>query len=276
MRVLVTGATSGIGRATAFALAALGHEVIFTARDGEKARALLSDLVRETANDRIAYHIVDLASQRAIRMFLDDFANRYDSLDVLINNAGTLEFTRELTVDGLEVTFAVNHLAYFMIANGLIGMMPQGGRIVNLSSVAEQQGLIDFANLQGERNFTGFRAYANSKLANLLFTYEFARRLGPNPRVTVNAVHPGGVRTAIGDNNRGAGALLWRAIKLFFTTVEHGAETSVYLAVSADVANVTGGYFVDRRMRKSSDRSHDAELAAKFWEASEALVKVPV
>jgi NAD(P)-dependent dehydrogenase (short-subunit alcohol dehydrogenase family) len=275
VRVLVTGATSGIGRAVAFQLAALGHEIVFTARDGEKARTTLGELVRETANDRISYHVVDLASQRAIRMFLDDFKSRYETLDVLINNAGILMFTRELSVDGLEMTFAVNHLAYFMLGNGLVDIMPKGGRIINVSSVAEQQGRIDFANLQGETGYTGMTSYANSKLANLLFTYEFARRLGPDPRVTVNALHPGGVRTAIGDNNRGVASVVWRTIKAFFRGVERGAETPVYLAVSPDVANVTGGYFVDRMMRRSSARSHDAALAARFWEASEALVRVP-
>lgn len=269
---LVTGASDGIGKATAIALAGLGATVFMVARDegrGHTAR----DVVRATSgNMDVHLLLADLSSLGAIRSLAQRVLATSDHLHVLVNCAGVNVPVRTLSVDGIELTFAVNHLAYFALTLQLIDRLRASApaRIVNVTSAAEAMGVIDFDDLMGERRYGALRAYAQSKLANVLFTYELARRL-EGTGVTVNCLHPGLVRSKITSGLSGLGAVLARLERPFARTPARGAQTVVYLASSPDVEGASGRYYVNRRERRSSRRSNDIGLARRLWEVSERL-----
>ncbi len=270
---LVTGATSGIGKATAEALARQGMTVVLVARDAEKGRAVLEEIRSKSGNPTLDVLLADLSSQAAIRQLAEEFQRKYSKLHVLVNNAGGVFSARKLTVDGLEYTFAFNHLAYFLLTNLLLDTLRASApaRIVNVSSGAQGMGKINFADLQGEQRYSVQAAYSQSKLANVLFTYALARRL-EGTGVTANVLHPGVVRTNFG---RVETPLLWRVlfplIDPFMLTPEKGAETAVYLATSPEVEGVSGKYFAKQKAVRSHSISYDQAVQERLWEVSAQL-----
>jgi len=277
---LITGANAGIGQQTALQLAQMGATVVMVARDPQRGEAARAAIAAATGNTRVDLLQADFASPQSIRAMAAAFAARYDRLDVLVNNAGVYLTGREETADGLERTFAVNHLGYFMTTLLLWDALlaAESARIVNLSSDAHRQAKLNFDDLQNQGKYAGFRAYAQSKLANVLFTYELDRRRGDAP-VTVNAVHPGFVASNFGRNNRGiVGLAMTRLVPLFAKSVAEGAATSVYLASSPEVAGVSGQYFANCRAVKSAPQSYDHAAAERLWAISEELtgLRVPV
>ena len=248
---LVTGATSGIGKATTLALATAGARVILVGRSLEKGESTRAEIVRGSGNDRVDLLVADLSSQQAIRHLAAEIDNRYPHLHVLVNNAGGIWSKRLVTVDGLETTFAVNHLAYFLLTSLLLNLLKASAdaRVVNVGS-AWHSGVINFDDLQSEQSYSMLRAYRQSKLANLLFTYELARRLAGSG-VTANAVHPGFVASSFG---RHAGWFSYGTVlaKPFGKSPEQGARTSIYLASSPEVDGVSGKYFIDCKETRSS------------------------
>ena len=284
--VIVTGATDGIGRATAAALAARGARLVAVGRNPEKGEAAAAELRAETGNDAVRFLAADLSRQGDVRRLAATIAERHDRLDVLVNNAGGLFATRKVSADGIEMTLALNHLAYFLLTNLLLELLQAtpGARIVNVASAAHAGEALDFDDLQLARRYSGWTAYKRSKLCNLLFTYELARRLG-DAGPTVNALHPGFVRSHLGQG-RADNSAFWRTVAtLAFrltgaVTPEQGAQTSILLATSPELAGVTGRYFVpdatgrdDPRGRTatSSAASRDPGAARRLWELSEAL-----
>jgi retinol dehydrogenase-14 len=272
--VLITGGTGGIGKATAIGLAALGARVAVTGRDSGRAAATAFDVRDATGNPNVDAFGADLSSQAEVRRLAAEVLDAYPSLDVLINNVGGFWATRHVTADGLEHTFAVNHLAGFLLTNLLLDRLKTGApaRVVTVSSGAQSTGRIDFEDLQGERRYSGQRAYSQSKLANVMFTYELARRLS-GTGVTATVVHPGVARTGFGaeDPSRVFKFLVpfWRP---FMKTPEQGAATSVYLASSPEVKGVTGTYFAGGRPRTSNKASYDEAGAVRLWQVSAGLV----
>lgn len=264
---VVTGTNSGIGKATALGLAKLGATVVMVCRDRAKGEAAAKEIIGESGNKSVDLLVADLSSQQAIRQLAVEFKSKYTRLDVLINNAGLYLSNRTLTVDGLETTFAVNHLAYFLLTNLLLDVIKASApsRIVNVASSAHADSL-DFANLQSEKGYDGMQAYSRSKLANILFTYELARRLAGS-NVTVNCLHPGVIRSGL---QRDMG-LQFQVIARSFASPERGAETSIYLASSPDVAGITGKYFSGKRETRSSAISYDEGVARKLWQVSAEL-----
>ena len=261
--VLVTGATSGIGLVAARALAAQGATVILHGRDPGKTAA-----VAATVPGKVETVIADLSSLAQVRKLAAEVKARFPRLDVLLNNAGAINNKRTVTVDGLELTFAVNHLAYFLLTRELLPMLGPGSRIVNVASEASRSAKLDIGDLQSERGYAGWTVYANSKLANILFTFELARRLPPG--VTANALHPGAVASNFAQNASWMG-VAWKLLAPFLRSEEKGASTSIYLASSPEVAGVTGKYFMDSREKRARRDAYDADLARKLWEASEKL-----
>src|SRR5574341_42531 len=219
-----------------------------------------------------SYFMADLSSQAEVRKMAAEFSSRYDRLDVLLNNAGVFLAGRKVTVDDIEYTFAVNHLAPFLLTNLLLDKLKASAptRIITTSSVAHKNGHIDFDDIQFEkRRYSGISAYSQSKLANVLFTRELARRL-TGRRVTANCFHPGAVKTNLVRGSSIYG-LVWMAASAFFIGPEKGADTAIHLASSDEVAGVTGEYFVKRRQERPSDASYDEQAAKKLWELSEEL-----
>ncbi|HKS39792.1 MAG TPA: SDR family oxidoreductase [Blastocatellia bacterium] len=266
---MVTGANSGIGLVTAHELADRGATVVIVCRDRERGEAALTEIKARSGNNAVELMLCDLASQKSIREFAEEFKRTHDRLDVLVNNAGVYIRNRTLVEGNLETTFAVNHLAYFLLTNLLLDVITRSAsaRIVNVASGAHTYGRIDFDNLQGEKNYNGVRAYANSKLANILFTYELARRLA-STRVTANCLHPGAVATSI---FRALPKFVEAIIKLVTLSPEKGAETSIYLASSPDVDGVTGKYFTKKTETRSSPESYNEDTARKLWTVSAQL-----
>jgi len=269
---VVTGANAGIGKETAIGLAKLGATVVMVCRDAGRAEKALREIKQKSGNDRVAMMICDLASQKSIRRFADEFRRQHDRLDVLVNNAGVFLRQRSLTEDGIESTFAINHLGYFLVTNLLLDLMKNSApsRIVNVASTAHRYGKLDVNSWPTGRDYSGFAAYANSKLANVLFTYELARRL-EGTGVTANCLHPGAVASNL---FRGLPGLLEALIRLVTISPERGARTSIYLASSPDVEGVSGKYFARRRPEKSSEASYDLEAARRLWEVSEELTRM--
>ena len=246
---LITGATAGIGRVTALELARLGAKVFLVARDPARGDALARE-IRE-AGGAAEMLVADLASQQSIRDLAAGFLARDGPLHVLVNNAGVFELSRKVTVDGIENVFAVNHLAYFLLTLLLLDRLRSSApaRIVNVASDAHRWGTIDFEDLQGERSYRSMKIYGRSKLANILFTHELARRLD-GTGVTVNCLHPGGVATSLGSQNGRIARVLIALLRPFMRTASDGAKTSVYLSSSPEVTGVSGKYFVDCRERR--------------------------
>ena len=272
--VLITGATGGIGKATAIGLAALGARVGITGRDLGRVASAAVEIRDTTGNPHVVAFAADLSSQAEVRRLATDVLAAFPRLDVLVNNVGGSWATRHVTADGLEHTFAVNHLAAFLLTDLLLDRLKASApaRVVSVSSGAQATGTIDFEDLQGERNYSEQRAYPQSKLATVMFTYELARRL-EGSGVNATVLHPGVVNTGFGAEDPG---LIFKVLvpfmRPFMKTPAQGAATSIYLATSPDVARVSGQYFVNRRPQRSSPRSYDQAAAARLWQASAALV----
>jgi NAD(P)-dependent dehydrogenase (short-subunit alcohol dehydrogenase family) len=270
--VLITGGTSGIGKAAATVLAGLGAEVVVTGRNKEKGEEAVEEIRRESGNSEVYLLLADLAVQAEVRRLAKEFEASHDRLDVLVNNAGLIQDRRAETPDGIEMTLAVNHLAPFLLTNLLLDLLKKSApsRIINVSSTAERFGKMDLDDLQSKRRYRAFPVYGKSKLANIMFTYELAERL-KGTGVTANCLHPGSINTDFGNNNRSPMTLLFRAFKPFMRSPEEGADTIIYLAASPDVEGITGKYLSDRKVMTSSEESYDENLRKKLWEASEEL-----
>lgn len=270
--VLITGGTGGIGLATAAGLAGLGARVGIVGRDPVRSETAAGQL--RGAGAQVDVFVADMSSQREVRRLAEEVLAAYPRLDVLVNNVGGYWATRHTTVDGLEHTFAVNHLAPFLLTDLLLDRLREGAgaRVVTVSSAAQSMGTIDFADLQGERDYNGQRAYNQSKLANVMFTYELARRLAGSP-VTANVLHPGVVRTNFGREDSGG----WMRVMLpilrpILKSPSRGAATSIYLASSPEVEGVTGRYYANEKPTNSSKASQDTAIAARLWAVSAELV----
>jgi retinol dehydrogenase 14 len=273
--VLVTGATNGIGKAAALELAKQGANLIIVGRDKTKTEAVVSELRGASGNKSIEFLLADLSSQASIRKLADDFKAKHSRLDVLINNAGGFFDKRKTTIDGLEYTFAFNHLAYFLLTNLLLDVLKSSApsRIVNVSSSAEGIGKLDFNDLQSEKKYAGFPVYSMTKLANVMFTYELAKRL-KGTGVTANVLHPGRVNTGFGDNSQSAlMRLMMATLKRFGAmTPEQGADTVVYLATHPEVEGITGKFFDKRKEKQTNPLSYDASANQRLWDESSRLV----
>jgi len=271
---LITGGSSGIGKATALGLANKGASVVMVCRDRSRGEAAATEIIEKSGNELVDVMLADLSSQESIRRLAQNFADRYGRLHVLINNAGVFISRRTLTVDGIETTFAVNHLAPFLLTNLLLDVLKASApaRIVNVTSSGERSGTIDFEDPQGERKYGGIRAYNQSKLAMVLFTYELAKRL-KGTGVSANCVHPGVVATNLGRSNGGFFGFLTRLMRPFFSSPEKGAETPIYLASSPEVEGVSGKYFAKGAEARSSERSYDEATGRGLWQVSEELTK---
>ena len=276
---MVTGATSGIGKATALGLAQQGATVILVARNQGKGEATRQEIRVKSDSDSVDLLLADLSSQQSIRQLAENFKQRYSQLHVLINNAGVYNLTRRETVDGLEMTFAVNQLAPFLLTHLLLDMIKASvpARIVNVSSDSHEAGYINLKDLQSKQHYQSMRAYGQSKLALVLFSYELARRL-QGTGVTVNCLHPGFVATNIAQDN--IPALLRPLVKFIISLLgsrpEEGAKTAIYLASSPEVEGITGKYFVKSAPKRSAPISYDEALQQQLWEECAKLVKLPV
>jgi retinol dehydrogenase-14 len=271
--VLVTGATGGIGKATALGLAALGAHLAITGRDPGRTEAAARE-IRAAGAGKVDVFVADLSAQAEVRRLAAEVLHRLSRLDVLVNNVGGYWNTRHVTADGLERTFALNHLAPFLLTNLLLERLTQSAtaRVVTVASNAHRMGRIDFDDLQGERSYSGSRAYDQSKLANVLFTYELARRLA-STSVTANAVHPGVVNTSFGaEDPGGTQRLLVPLLRPFMKSPARGAATSIYVASAPALEHVTGRYFANSKPRRSSERSYDEGVAARLWRVCAAPV----
>jgi retinol dehydrogenase 12 len=272
---LITGATNGIGRVAAVELARRGAELFLTYRNKARADDTMAEIRQKTGSDKVHLLHADLGSQKQIRAAAAEFLATGRSLHVLINNAGLGNISRMLSADGIEMVFAVNHLAYFLLTMLLLDRIKQSApaRIVNVASDAHRFGTINFDDLGGERRYRMFRSYSQSKLANILFTYELARRLAGSG-VTVNCLHPGGIASGLWTNNGALAQFIMKAAKPFLKTAEQGAQTMIYLACSSEVDGITGKYYVDCAEKKSSQESCNADVARRLWDISARMTNV--
>jgi NAD(P)-dependent dehydrogenase (short-subunit alcohol dehydrogenase family) len=270
--VLVTGGTGGIGRATALGLAEMGAHLAITGRDRGRAEAAARQ-IRAVAGGQVEVFVADLSVQAEVRRLAGEVLQCLSRIDVLVNNAGGYWNTRHVTADGIERTLALNYLAPFLLTGLLLDRLKHSApaRVVTVSSNAHATGRIDFGDLQGERSYSGARAYSQSKLANVLFTYELARRQ-PATGVTANALHPGVVRTAFGaEDPSGIQRLFIPVMRPFMKSPARGAATSIHVASAPDLQQVTGGYFAASKPRSSAARSYDEAAAARLWQVSADL-----
>jgi NAD(P)-dependent dehydrogenase (short-subunit alcohol dehydrogenase family) len=270
--VMITGATAGIGEVTAHNLAAMGADLILVARNEEKAKALQADIQEQTGKQP-AYMLADLSNLSQIRQLAGQFQDKYDHLDVLVNNAGAVFLSRQESVDGFELTLATNHLNYFLLTNLLLDSLKasEKARIVNVASDAHRGNVINFDDLNSKQSYATMRVYGQSKLANIMFTYELARRLD-GTQVTANSLHPGFVRTNFGRNNGWLSRLIMPVIQLAGITKEKGAETMTYLASSPEVEGVNGKYFEKKTAVSSSKVSYDEAAQKRLWDVSAEMV----
>jgi retinol dehydrogenase 14 len=269
---LVTGATSGIGVETARALAALGWRVLVHARSRTRGAATRDDIVRTTGNENVHVLLADLSSMDEVRRLAADVRARFDALHVLVNNAGVFLRDRSLTVDGFERTFAINHLAPFVLTRELLPLLEASApaRVVTVSSVAHWSGRLALDDIHLEHGYSSLRAYGRSKLANIMFTHALARRLS-GTGVTATCLHPGVIPTRLGSETVNLFSVFYRTLGAFMIGPERGARTSVYLASSPDVEGVSGAYFVRCKKRMSSPLSRRMDLQERLWELSEGL-----
>jgi NAD(P)-dependent dehydrogenase (short-subunit alcohol dehydrogenase family) len=273
---MVTGANSGIGKATALALAQMGAAVVMVCRDRARGEQARSEITTKSRNNAVDLLQADLSSQQSIRQLVENFQHHYPHLHVLINNAGAAFPGRRETVDGLEMTFAVNYLAPFLLTHLLLDMLTASApaRIVNVSSGSHKAGYIKLDNLQSKNPYRSMKVYGQAKLAVVLFTYELARRL-EGTGVTVNCLHPGFVATNFAQSDVGpAFRLLVKVIGSFGTSPQEGAKTSIYLASSPEVEGVTGKYVVKSIPKRSAAISYDESLQRQLWEQSAKLVNL--
>jgi NAD(P)-dependent dehydrogenase (short-subunit alcohol dehydrogenase family) len=273
---LITGATDGIGYMTAQALAQQGATVIIVGRNQNKCETTVSNIKQQTGNHNVEYMVADLSSIKDIYRLAPEFLSRHQRLDVLVNNVGAIFMSRQESVDGLEMTFALNHVSYFLVTHLLLDMLRASApaRIVNVSSMAHKYTKINFDNLQGQRKYSGMEIYSQSKLANILFTYELARRL-EGTGITANALHPGVVSSNFAMNNGFQGRVMRKAMDVASINVTEGAQTSVYLATSPEVEGITGKYFDNCKPVPSSKYSYDVEAARRLWDISITMTGLP-
>ena len=274
---LITGGTSGIGKATAVALAAMGADVVVVGRNRDRGEAAVGEIKSQSHSESVELMLADLSAQDEVRGLADTFMERYERLDVLANNAGLVQSKRTETADGIETTLAINHLAPFLLTNLLLDRLKQSApsRVITVSSEAQRWGDMDFDDLQSTQKYRGFPVYGMTKLANIMFTYELAERL-KGTFVTANCLHPGAVGTNFGKNNAGPMTLFFRAAKPFMRTPEQGADTLIWLASSPDVEGVSGKYFSDRKEIEAKKIAYDPAARRKLWEISEDLTGLKV
>src|ERR1700693_1089629 len=272
--VLITGGTGGIGKATAIGLARLGARVGITGRDLRRAEQAAVEIRTFSGNPAVDAFAADLSPQAEVRRLAADVRDAYPRLDVLINNVGGFWAHRHSTADGLERTFALNHLAPFLLTNLLLDRLKASApaRVVTVSSGAQSMGRIDFDDLQGAGNYSGQRAYSQSKLASIMFTNELARRL-EGTGVTATAVHPGVVRTNFGAEDQAwFFAVIGGVVRPLLKTPAQGAQTSIFLASSPDVQGVTGQFFANRKAKAANKLANDTQMSARLWQVSANLV----
>ena len=272
--VIITGGTGGIGKATAIGLATMGARVAITGRDLARAEQAASDIRAASANPAVDAFAADLTSQAEVRRLAVGILDAYPRLDVLVNNVGGFWAHRHPTADGLERTFALNHLAPFLLTNLLLDRLKSSppARVVTVSSGAQSMGRIDFGDLQGARNYSGQRAYNQSKLANVMFSNELARRL-EGTGITANSLHPGVVRSNFGAEDQARWfAVMSHVILPLLKTPAQGAKTSIYLASSPDIERVTGQFFANGKPKNANKIAYDPDMTAKLWNVSAALV----
>ncbi len=276
---LVTGATSGMGKETALGLARMGATVVLVARDSTRGKETQREITRQSGNEHIDLLLADLSSQQEVRKLAAEFKTKYQQLHVLVNNAGAVFTKRQTTVDGLEMTFALDHMAYFLLTNLLLDTLIASApaRIINISSQAQGFGKINFDDLQSEKSYGlfGFTAYGQAKLANVMFTYELARRL-QGTGVTVNAVGPGLVATNFGVSNRGILSSITKFAMRSAKTPADATKTAIRLASAPELQNETGKFYYNEREIHSSKLSHNVATQKRLWEVSEELTKAPV
>lgn len=272
---MITGATSGIGRSTAIELGTAGAHLVLVCRNRERGEELVREITAN-GNPEVELMLADLESQAQIRKLAADFLATRKPLHVLINNAGVFNLKRKITSDGIEEVFAVNHLAYFLLTMLLLERIKESApaRIINIASDLHQRATMKFEDLGGERSYGGFASYAQSKLGNVLFTYELARRLARSG-VTVNCVHPGAVATNLARNNGTLATVAWKLIGAFMKSPDDGARTQVYLALAPELEGVTGKYFIDSKEARSSAESRDAGVARRLWDVSAQMTGLP-
>ena len=272
---MVTGANAGIGKATVLGLASIGATVFMVCRSRERGEVALAEIKEKSSNDRVFLLVADLSSQSEIRKLAEDFKRQHSALHVLINNAGIIPRKREVTVDGFETQFAVNHLAPFLLTNLLLDMLKSSApaRIVTVASNMHRGATIDFEDLQSERAYKPLRVYCRTKLANVLFTKELARRL-QGTGVTANCLHPGVVATKLLADAMGMPRALRSTTRLIGSSPDKGARTSIYLATSPEVEGESGKYFVREREVESSKVSDDENMARRLWRVSAELTEL--
>lgn len=271
---LVTGSNSGIGKVTARELAQMGATVVMLCRNRAKGEAAQAEIVAATNNEQVDLLVADLALQAEVRRVAEEFKQKYQHLHILINNAGGANNTRKVTPDGLEATFATNHLAPFLLTELLLDTLKASApaRIVNVSSVAHAYGKIDFEDLQCQHGYSWWKAYCQSKLAMNLCTYELANQL-KGTGVTVNALHPGTIASNFGANMSGPMRWGMKLVTPFIATVEQGAQTTLYLATSPEVEGVTGKYFARQKEQQAAKRAYDEAARLRLWQVSTELTR---
>ena len=270
---IVTGANSGMGMATVEALSDKGAAVIMLCRNEERGREALLKLT-EKRQRKLDLILCDLGDFESVRNFAAAVKEKYDHIDILVNNAGFISLDRQETKEGLERQFGINHIGHFLLTMELLELMGKGSRIVNVASGAHKTGKIHFDDINLTKGFNVIKAYSQSKLANVLFTRELARRVAVRG-ITVNCCHPGAVATNIGiDRDTGFGKTITGLLKPFFQTPMEGARTAIFLASDKSVENISGGYFYKCKIAKSSKRSKDKKLAKKLFELSEEITKI--
>jgi len=269
--VLLTGATRGIGRAAAIDLARAGAEVVLVGRERERVEAVAREARAAGGGAPVHEHVADLTLMAGVRALAEEVRERHDHIDVLANNAGALFASRKETSEGLERTFALNHLAPFLLTNLLRDRLG-GGRVLTTASDAHKSGRLDLEDLQSERSYSAMRVYGTSKLCNILFTRELAKRA---PELHANCFHPGVVRTGFGKNENGIWKILTTAAGPFFRSPERGARSLVWLSLSAESAALTGEYVQDEKVLAPSAQAQDEVHAAGLWERSAQLVGLP-
>lgn len=272
-RVILSGASRGIGRETALALGRMGADLSFIVRDRERG-GIVADEVRALGmHGDVEVFIADLSSMADVRRVAAEVLAKHERIDVLVNNAGALLMDRQVTKDGYEATFATNHLAYFLLTQLLLGAVKKApaGRIVNVASEAHRRGSLKFDDLMGEKKYVGWQAYSTSKLANVLFTGELARRL-EHTNVTTNSLHPGVIASGFGRNNAGVVGFFAKVVSPFLMSSANGAKTTVFLASDPSVNTVTGKYFDKSKPKTPSREARDPSIAKRLWDVSDELV----
>lgn len=275
MICVVTGASSGVGKAAALRLAERGANVIIVCKNRARGETARDEILARTGNRNVDLKLADFVKLDEVRGLAEELKTEFTTIDVLINNAGVYRARREITVDGFETTMAVNHLAHFLLTNVLIDRIAgAAGRIVNVSSEGHRSGKLTRAPLEtiirGDVRYRGFQAYGDSKLANILFTFELARRFGPG--VTANALHPGVLATRIWNQNNNVASLVMRLFKPFMGRARIGGEAAVRLALDSELEGVSGKYFDGQREAQATRAAYDRDVALTLWRVSSELV----